>query len=551
MKHLGDITKINGEEIEPVWCITGGSPCQDLSVAGKRAGLAGERSGLFMEQVRIVKEMRSVERHCAWSDEPVRLPRFMVWENVYGAFSSNGGEDFRCVLEEIVHIAEPGAVIPRPSKGKWTKAGIIVGDGWSVGWRTHDAQFWGVPQRRKRISLVADFGSECVSEILFEQQSLSRDSSQGFRAWQRTAENPKTGAGTAGGENERLVLCDQGGKRMDALEDKTATLRAEAHHPHIVIENHPADSRVKLSEDGVVQTITGRCGTGGGNVPLLMEQKVYGVCSKNSNSMKSDNPHSGFYEAETTRTLDSNGGRPDCAQGGMAVVSIEGNGTRPSHNGDGWSEKNVSYTLNATEHHGVAYGIGRDAFNQGKNALYKPAIEEEVQPTLVAKGPGAVAEPTYSASKASFFTMASEEVANTLVATDYKDPPIINDEDDDGVHYIVRRLTPLECERLQGFPDGWTDIGDWTDSEGKKHKGDSDSPRYKALGNSIALPFWKWMFRNMAQFLPKGATMGSLFDGVGGFPLCWEEIHGKGTARWASEIEEFPISVTKERFGEE
>ena len=119
------------------------------------------------------------------------------------------------------------------------------------------------------------------------------------------------------------------------------------------------------------------------------------------------------------------------------------------------------------------------------------------------------------------------------------------------IRWIVRRLTPMECERLQGYPDHWTDIGDWVDSNGKKHKGDADSPRYKALGNSIALPFWYWMFCRMAKYLPEDATLGSLFDGIGGFPACWEAIHGKGTARWASEIEEFPIAVTKMRFPEE
>ena len=285
---------------------------------------------------------------------------------------------------------------------------------------------------------------------------------------------------------------------MDVLEGKTATLRAEAHHPPIVmesagfctehsaksrsigyeeetsptlragvvpaavaLENHPADSRIRIEDGDKVQTLTSRCGTGGNNVPLLMEQKVYGVCSKASNAMKSDNPHSGFYEAETTRTLDANGGRADCAQGGMVVVALQGSMIgRADKNGPQGSGVNedVCFTLDGADRHAVAYGIGRDAFNQGKNAQYKPAIEEEVQPTLVAKGPGAVAEPTWSTSKASFFTMATEEKANTLVATDYKDPPIVNDED--GVHYIVRRLTPTECARLQGFPDWWcADLG--------------------------------------------------------------------------------------------
>ena len=163
MKHYGDITKINGADVEPVDIITGGSPCQDLSVAGKRAGLAGERSGLFMEQIRIIKEMRAADEarqlRSGRTNEHIR-PRFMVWENVPGAFSSNGGEDFRAVLEEVVRVKDQAAVIPRPTNGQWTPSGCILGDGWSVAWRVHDAQFWGVPQRRKRIALVADFSGK-------------------------------------------------------------------------------------------------------------------------------------------------------------------------------------------------------------------------------------------------------------------------------------------------------------------------------------------------------------------------------------------------------
>jgi DNA (cytosine-5)-methyltransferase 1 len=174
MIHLGDITKINGAEIEPVDCITAGSPCQDLSVAGKRAGLAGERSGLFMEQIRIIKEMREHDRNNGRTDEFIR-PRYMVWENVPGALSSNKGEDFRCVLEETARIAQKDAVIPEPPKSGWSYAGSIVGDGWSIAWRIHDAQFWGVPQRRKRIALVADFGGGSAPEILFVRKGLSRD----------------------------------------------------------------------------------------------------------------------------------------------------------------------------------------------------------------------------------------------------------------------------------------------------------------------------------------------------------------------------------------
>ena len=241
--------------------------------------------------------------------------------------------------------------------------------------------------------------------------------------------------------------------------------------------------------------------------------------------MKSDNPNSGFYEAKTTRCLDGNGGNPSCNQGGMAVVALEGNGSRPSHHGDGYSEEEVSYTLNATEHHAVAYGLDRAAFNQGKNALYDFAVEEELEPTMVAKGPGAVAQPTFSSSKASFFTEVSQETANCLVATDWKDPPLVNGKKLDcqtGVSeadYIVRRLTPTECARLQGFPDWWCDdletkhptseeIYEWykvfethrkitgSSSKPKTEKQiraflqnpHSDSAEYKMWGNGVALP---------------------------------------------------------------
>ena len=196
MKHLGDITKINGSEIEPVDVITAGSPCQDLSVAGKRAGLAGERSGLFMEQMRIIKEMREHDAASGRTDEFIR-PRYMVWENVPGALSSNKGEDFRAVLEETVKIVQEDADIPGPPKGGWPYSGCIMGDGWSVAWRIHDAQFWGVPQRRKRIALVADFGGGSAPEILFVRKGLSRDTEPSKQTRQETAGDTADSTGEA------------------------------------------------------------------------------------------------------------------------------------------------------------------------------------------------------------------------------------------------------------------------------------------------------------------------------------------------------------------
>ena len=530
MKHYGDISVLNGAELPPVDIITFGSPCQDMSVAGKRSGLDGSRSSLFYEAIRIIKEMRGATDG--------KYPRYIVWENVPGAFSSNKGQDFRAVLEEVCKVKDAEVSVPFP--GKWENAGRIMGNGYSVAWRQFDAQFWGVPQRRKRIYLVADFAGGSAGKILFESEGLSGYSAEGFRSWQTAAGTSAKGSGETGsysvdgynssvdevaatlgvncgvstGRNGVMVLNDQGGSRMDVTEDMTCTLRAESHHPPLVFENHSQDSRYTGPQD-TVQTILSTFGTGGNNQPFVLETpktlkirsgcegggkgaliqddlsatlgcnndqtlfvpKAYGICSKGSNSMMSDNPHSGFYEADTSRCLDANGGDPSCNQGGIAVVAIEGNGSRPSHRGDGYKETDAMYTLNATEQHGVAY----------------------------------------SSSKASFFTSAEKELANTLVATDYKDPPIVNDEDD--ADYIVRRLTPTECARLQGFPDWWcddlatqeptqADIDYWKEvfethrkvmGTSSKPKSESqiikwlkdphsDSAEYKMWGNGVALP---------------------------------------------------------------
>ena len=375
VKHLGDVTKINGAEIEPVDIITFGSPCQDLSMAGKRAGLGGSRSNLFYEAIRIVKEMREATDG--------RYPNWLCWENVPGAFSSNAGSDFKAVLDAIRGVRENEADTPRPEK--WHTAGCILADDYSIAWRVLDAQYFGVPQRRRRIFLVADLNGQRAGKVLFESEGLSGYFAQGADARQGTAGTAEESSGAAG----RICLNDQGGNRMDVSENVTATLRAKANHPPVVteaagfctehsakarsigyeeetaptlragtvpaavaLENHPTDSRVKVTGDSV-QTLTSRMGTGGNNVPLVMKircgcegggkgpliQKdksatlatgndqtvfvptVFGICSKDSNAMKSDNPKSGFYEAETTRTLDGNGGNPSCNQGGMASLS--------------------------------------------------------------------------------------------------------------------------------------------------------------------------------------------------------------------------------------
>jgi DNA (cytosine-5)-methyltransferase 1 len=530
VEHYGDVSTLDGAKLPPVDIITFGSPCQDMSIAGKREGLGGSRSNLFYQAVRIVKEMR-----CKTDG---RYPRFVVWENVPGAFSSNKGKDFKAVLEEICKVKDPCVYVPESAK--WQNAGEILGDGFSVAWRVFDAQFWGVPQRRKRIYLVADFAGGCAGKILFESEGVSGYTPQGFKSWQGAAANLKEGAGTAG----RLCLNDQGGNRMDVTEDVTCTLRAESHHPPCVMEsagfctehsakargigyeeetaptlragtvpaavmfeNHSQDTRYRGPLE-TAPTVSSTYGTGGNNQPFVVERPkcydvrftsegtknarqncyetetartidtggnapdsnqggvavVYGICSKDSNSMKSDNPHSGFYEAEMARTPDANGGNPSCNQGGMAVVALQGSMIgRKDENGPQGSgiNEDVSFTLNATDKHAVVYAIDRETFNCGQNFARNLGIKTDgVNPTLNAQGPSAVAHPVYCTSKNSHHTIAEKELANTLVATDYKDPPCVAKEEITEPHYIVRRLTPTECARLQGFPDWWcADLG--------------------------------------------------------------------------------------------
>lgn len=322
------------------------------------------------------------------------------------------------------------------------------------------------------------------------------------------------------------------------------------HDPMTILEPCDYPNSGCYETEQVKTTNTNGCVTNNQGCTTVFESasnsKVYGICAYSSNCMKSSNPHSGVYEAETSRTLDCvSCGSSTCNQGGMAVVepvvSLEGKGCCESHKGKGWSteqypvvlnfqgnksgcssiQDGTCFTLNAmhgsdvhviTESHPVV--VDRASFNQGKNAQYDIKIEEtETVPSMVARGPHAVAQP---------------------------------------VQYRVRRLTPLECTRLQGYPDGWVDIGDWIDSKGKKHK-EADAPKYKALGNSIALPFWKWLCRNIVNQLQTGdgqtPTMASLFDGIGGFPLCWADAtQSKESVIWVSEIEEFPLAVTRRHF---
>ena len=452
VKHLGDINNINGAEIEPVDIITFGSPCTDLSVAGKRQGLNAERSGLFFQAIRIIKEMRGATNG--------KYPRFAVWENVTGAFSSNGGEDFRCVLEEFCRIKDADLSVPKPEK--WTKAGEIMGENFSVAYRTFDAQYWYLPQRRARIYLVADFAGERASKILFESEGVSGYSAESFRAWQETAQSfgncsEETGSGLMF-ENHSQDTRYTG--PLNVAQTVSATYGTGGNNQPFVVESSVVPATLKI-----------RCGHGNSGRGALIQKnksatlscnndqtlfvpKAYGICGKYSNSMLSNNPNSGFYEADTSRTIDTSNQSPCKNQGGMVVV--EGNGSRPSHHGDGYKESETMYTLNCVETHAISYGIGRPAMNQGYNARFSFQVEEEKSPTIVASGAGGIAHPKYSTSKNSHHTVAEKEKANTLVASDYKDPPVVNDSTPE-IEYIVRRLTPQECALLQGMPAWWCD----------------------------------------------------------------------------------------------
>ena len=621
VQHYGDVSTLNGAELPPVDIITFGSPCQDLSIAGKRAGIHdGDRSNLFFQAIRIIKEMRDATNG--------RYPRYCVWENVPGAFSSNGGNDFKAVLEAVIGVKEKGIEVPAPENHRWAKSDVYLGDGWSVAYRVFDAQYWGVPQRRARIYLVADFAGGSAGEILFKSEGVSGYTPQGFRAWQGAAGGAEEGTGETGGRSDAggrtLCLNTQGNSGVGITEDKALALVAQDHgnHPAVLhaagfstehsakarsigyeeevsptlragvvpaalsVENHPTDGRVKIREDDTCQTLCSRAGTGGNNVPLVAEPitlkirsgceggkgalwqtdksatlatnndqtlfqpevKAFGVCSKHSNAMMSDNPHSGFYEAKTSRTLDQSGGHaissnqggicvvapapetfdvrftsdgtknarghcyptdisrcldtsegsPDSNHGGVAVVALEPgaasrvgghvysdgkSGTLRANAGDnqqavvvaepetyalqgsmiGRADKNgpqgdginedVCFTLNTSDRHAIA--APDPSFTISRDNHF--AVSEDVSVTAVARGPATVAAPAdhYCTSKNSHHTVAAHEQANTLVASDWKDPPLVNDLLNDEPVYIVRRLTPVECARLQGFPDWW------------------------------------------------------------------------------------------------
>lgn len=464
MKHLGDITKMNGFSAPPVDVITFGSPCQDLSVAGKRAGLAGERSGLFMEAVRIIKEMREATNG--------QYPKYAVWENVPGAFGSNKGEDFRAVLEELARIKEAVISIPGPDKSKWAKAGLITGNDWSIAWRTMDAQYWGVPQRRLRISLVLDLTGGRAGEILFEPGSLRGHFAPGVTPGQAAAGAVENGAGTADRAFTLKIRsgCEGGGKGALVKTEKSATLSTLqdqtlfAAEPTFCIQGNTLD-------------------------------RPAGAFALDCRNMTANAELSATLQAKSNGGQSLNYINPVCYAATTEPNMVICDDCSPAIRSRDYKDPNI-----------VCY----DARGNG-DGMTSPTITGDHNSRI----------------------------------TDYTSVVV------EKIRWIVRRLTPTECERLQGYPDGWTDLGEWVDSKGKTHK-PADTPRYKALGNSIALPQWYYVLGGIADRLPDNATLGSLFDGIGGFPYVWAKLHNddKSLCVWASEIEEFPIAVTQKQFPE-
>ncbi|MDO5300280.1 MAG: DNA cytosine methyltransferase, partial [Clostridia bacterium] len=386
VKHYGDVSKLHGGDLEPVDVVTFGSPCTAISVAGLRRGLHGKQSVLFFQAVRIIREMREKTNG--------QYPRWAVWENVPGALSSQNGRDFREVLESLVRIKDPTADVPMPEGGKWLPAGEIMGDGYSLAWRVLDAaQGWGVAQRRKRIFAVLDLDGQCAGKVLFESEGLSGYTPPGAEARQGAARSAEESAGETGtGISGASGFCTEhsaDSRGVGYEVERSPTLRAGV-VPGIAIQFNPTDSRIRISEDGLCQTLCSRMGTGGNQVPLAMtERKVYGISSDQSRAMLSKNPHAGIYEAETSRTLDCNGGSACPNQGGMLVVE-------PA------------------------------AFAQNQR---EALCELGDQSGTISASPGSqTASPAYCMTTGSF-TQLDEEVAPPIMARDFKDPPVVGRND--------------------------------------------------------------------------------------------------------------------------
>ena len=417
-------------------------------------------------------------------------PKFAIWENVRGALSSNKGEDFRCVLEEFARLAEPEISIPRPSgkDGKWSKSGAISGNGWSIAWRLFNACGWGVPQRRERIALVMDFGGQCAAEILFERTGVPGNLDESIPTWQsfaRIAEECTTKDDRVVGEKSFCIV----GNMIDRETNMNGT----------GVKEDTAFTINTIDRNAVAYTLKIRSGCEGGGKSALVQTE----------------------KSATLSTLQD-----------QTLICLADN----------------------TSLHNLKQKISPVVFeSHSQDARYTQ--QGNTSPACTAQwGTGGNNMPLVAEKKAFAMQRIGEykesEQASTMKSRDYKDATdLIAEKETKNLQWIVRRLTPVECERLQGFPDGWTDIGEWVDENGKKHK-PADSPRYKALGNSIALPQWYWICQKMKPYIGENPTLGSLFDGIGGFPLVFESTYGDGTAIWGSEIDSFCVAVTKKHFPE-
>lgn len=454
MKHLGDIMKINGGEIEPVDVITFGSPCQNLSIAGNRDGLTGSESSLFLEAIRVIREML-----IATNGE---FPKIAVWENVPGAFSSNKGEDFRRVLEEFCKIKDCDTVIPGPPKGKWSDAGEIVGDGYSLAWRVFDAQFWGVPQRCRRIYLVCDLRGGRAGEILFERGGLSRDF--------------KTCRG-----NRETVAGDTGES-------------AEQQHSYYAVESHPQDKRVSLAGDNIIQTLACRMGTEGGNVPLVIE----GIDNSQMVDVKN-----GRITGKQSMTICA--ARSDCHKIPCAIIPfrlrvLECLRVSPPI----YLESDTASTMAARDYKSPRDLIVEPFIVREKD--YHGYENAEVCNVLKASdgncGPGSeslclcpiVLRMRCGKEGGGKGALIQKNQSGTLIAQ--------NDQSlflpymaGDSILYLVRRLTPTECASLQGFPKDWCAL--------VPHK---DAPEYKMWGNGMALPCMLYVMEGIAEVLKDDET---------------------------------------------
>ena len=602
MKHYGDVSKINGGEIEPVDVITFGSPCQDMSVAGKRSGMKhaeqGDeettRSGLFYEAIRIIEEMRDATNG--------EYPKFAVWENVPGAFSSNKGRDFHAVLEALCSVCDDTVSIPEPydrrrTKLVWNKAGEIVGDNYSIAWRTLDAQYWGVPQRRRRIFLVADFTGRRAGEILFKPDGLRGNLPQGNEAGQEVTADAVGGVdGSVGVECLGYDMYNQA-----STGDKTRTLKTPAGGddlPVVCVLNDQGGSSINVENEEVSPTLRANSHQHEPVIAFSQNQReeVRDLGDKAGALAAEAGVHQQTYVAQPVIALQANGiDRADAA----------------GCNGCGWRE-NESYTLNTVDRHAVCFEPGamvrdmgnriwteqsptirakmgdnqpavcfdRATFNQGINAQYDFEVSEEgVVSTVVARGPCGVCydqqavciENHPADSRVRIMDDGTCQTLTGRMGTGGGNTPMILSKAKPPRKYIIRRLTPTECARLQGFPDWWgylapynpEDAEFWEDVRkthaeinGKKYKPvkdlekwynklHTDSAEYKMWGNGIALPNAEFVLHGIAE---QGAkTLGSLFDGSGGFPLAG--VMNGITPLWASEVEPYPIAVTKSRFG--